>query len=42
MEEFLEEKLVEMGRTIETVRVLKEGINANGTGSVSCCLEISL
>ena len=35
MEKILEDKLEEMGRTIETVRVLKEGINANGTGSVS-------
>ena len=36
MEKILEDKLEEMGRTIETVRVLNEGINANGTGSVSC------
>ena len=42
MEKILEDKLEEMGRTIETVRVLKEGINANGTGSVSSCLNNSL
>ena len=42
MEKILEDKLEEMGRTIETVRVLKEGINANGTGSVSCCFNFSL
>ena len=42
MEKILEDKLEEMGRTIETVRVLNEGIKANGTGFVSSCLNISL
>ena len=42
MEKILEDKLEEMGRTIETVRVLNERINANGTGFVSSCLNISL
>ena len=40
IEKILEDKIVELDRAIGTVRVyLKEGINVNGTGYVSSCLN---